>query len=310
MRDSLIDAVLAKSRNVREVVNLLLPRQEDVAASQPPIRLRHHDSIPVVAPDRPFGESTPQGARTAPLRLAVIDGDSGFLHVLEKRVRARGWQQRVLPGAVPIEELVALRLGALVVDLAVLGAPGWAYLEQVCAALPALPVIVCTGPSTVAQRVRALRLGADDWLGKPCHPGGADRAHRGDRAPRACRRAAGRAARARSGRDVDPLGPVPGVRRRAQPRPHAPRVRADPAAGGQRRPGARARGDLPARVGLRDGARRPLGRRVRAQAAPEARARLAAVALHPHALRRRLPLRARARRRGRGADVAGSADAS
>jgi DNA-binding response OmpR family regulator len=31
-------------------------------------------------------------------------------------------------------------------------------------------VIVCTGPSTVAQRVRALRIGADDWLGKPCHP--------------------------------------------------------------------------------------------------------------------------------------------
>ena len=123
-----------------------------------------------VAPDRPLGEFTPQGARSAPLRLAVIDGDSGFLHVLEKRVRARGWQQRVLPAAVPVEELVALRLGALVIDLAVLGAPGWAYLEQICTALPALPVIVCTGPSTVAQRVRALRLGADDWLAKPCHP--------------------------------------------------------------------------------------------------------------------------------------------
>jgi DNA-binding response OmpR family regulator len=72
--------------------------------------------------------------------------------------------------AVSIEELVALRLGALVIDLSVLGAPGWAYLEQVCSALPALPTIVCTGPSTVAQRVRALRLGADDWLAKPCHP--------------------------------------------------------------------------------------------------------------------------------------------
>jgi DNA-binding response OmpR family regulator len=123
-----------------------------------------------VAPARPSGESALQGPRSVPLRLAVIDGDSGFLHVLDKRVRARGWQQRVLPGAVPVEELVALRLGALVVDLAVLGAPGWAYLEQVCAALPALPVIVCTGPSTVAHRVQALRLGADDWLAKPCHP--------------------------------------------------------------------------------------------------------------------------------------------
>jgi DNA-binding response OmpR family regulator len=29
---------------------------------------------------------------------------------------------------------------------------------------------VCTGQSTVAQRVRGLRSGADDWIGKPCHP--------------------------------------------------------------------------------------------------------------------------------------------
>jgi DNA-binding response OmpR family regulator len=29
---------------------------------------------------------------------------------------------------------------------------------------------VCTGRSSVAQRVRGLRLGADDWMTKPCHP--------------------------------------------------------------------------------------------------------------------------------------------
>ena len=31
-------------------------------------------------------------------------------------------------------------------------------------------MIVCTGPSSVAQRVRGLRLGADAWITKPCHP--------------------------------------------------------------------------------------------------------------------------------------------
>jgi DNA-binding response OmpR family regulator len=30
--------------------------------------------------------------------------------------------------------------------------------------------IVACGRSSVAQRVRGLRLGADDWLAKPCHP--------------------------------------------------------------------------------------------------------------------------------------------
>ena len=31
-------------------------------------------------------------------------------------------------------------------------------------------MVVCTGRSSVAQRVRGLRLGADDWVTKPCHP--------------------------------------------------------------------------------------------------------------------------------------------
>jgi DNA-binding response OmpR family regulator len=44
------------------------------------------------------------------------------------------------------------------------------YLERVCGSLPDLGVVVCTGRSTVAQRVRGLRLGVDDWITKPCHP--------------------------------------------------------------------------------------------------------------------------------------------
>ena len=51
-----------------------------------------------------------------------------------------------------------------------LGPSAWPYLEKVTTELPALPVVVCTGQSTVAQRVRGLRLGADDWVTKPCHP--------------------------------------------------------------------------------------------------------------------------------------------
>ncbi len=63
-----------------------------------------------------------------------------------------------------------MRLNAIVVDPAVLGPAAWSYLEKLCARLPQLGVVVCTGQSTVAQRVRGLRLGADDWVTKPCHP--------------------------------------------------------------------------------------------------------------------------------------------
>src|ERR687885_576770 len=109
-------------------------------------------------------------ADVAPLRLGVIDTDSGFLQVLTKRLERLSWEHRVLASAVPVDTVVAMRLNAIVVDLAVLGPQAWDYLEKLCAALPGLGVVVCTGQSTVAQRVRGLRLGADDWLTKPCHP--------------------------------------------------------------------------------------------------------------------------------------------
>ncbi len=103
-------------------------------------------------------------------RLAVIDDDSGFVTVLAKRTDAAGWEQRTLGGAIPLEELVAMKLTALLVNPAVLGEGASGYLERVCGMLPELAVVVCTGRSTVAQRVRGLRLGVDDWITKPCHP--------------------------------------------------------------------------------------------------------------------------------------------
>src|SRR5919199_5186827 len=109
-------------------------------------------------------------ADVAPLRLGVIDTDSGFLQVLTKRLERLSWEHRVLASAVPVDTVVAMRLNAIVVDLAVLGPQAWDYLEKLCVTLPGLGVIVCTGQSSVAQRVRGLRLGADDWLTKPCHP--------------------------------------------------------------------------------------------------------------------------------------------
>jgi DNA-binding response OmpR family regulator len=109
-------------------------------------------------------------APTTALRVAVIDGDTGFVQVLTKRLDRLGWEHRVLTGPLPVDRLVAMRLGALVIDLAQLGRHAWDYLERVTRELPALPVIVCTGQSTVAQRVRGLRLGADDWVTKPFHP--------------------------------------------------------------------------------------------------------------------------------------------
>ena len=163
-----------------------------------------------------------------------------------------------------------MKLNALLLDPAVLGDEGWAYLERVCGMLPDLGMVVCTGRSTVAQRVRGLRLGVDDWITKPCHP---------EEAMARIEAVSRRRRRGRSEVEAGPVvageleiraRPVPGLRRRRQPRPDPARVRAPAAAGRGQGPGAGARGHLPAGLGLRDGPRRPLGRRLHPQAAPEA----------------------------------------
>jgi len=105
-----------------------------------------------------------------PIRLAVLDSDSGFVRVLVNRLEGIGWQYRRLEAAPRVEEFVAMRVNALVVDLALLGPNAWEFLEKLTETMPGLGVVVCTGRSTVAQRVRGLRMGADDWVTKPCHP--------------------------------------------------------------------------------------------------------------------------------------------
>jgi DNA-binding response OmpR family regulator len=106
----------------------------------------------------------------APDRVGVLDTDSGFVQVLAKRLDAAGIAHRVIAAPPPVDALVTLRLTALIADPAVLGPSAWTYLETVTSRLPNLGLIVCTAPAAVAQRVRGLRLGADDWVTKPCHP--------------------------------------------------------------------------------------------------------------------------------------------
>ena len=155
----------------------------------------------------------------------------------------------MLASPVPTDAVVSMRLSALVVDLAVLGPQAWAWLERLCGALPELGIVVCTGPSTVAQRVRGLRLGADDWITKPCHPEEVIARVQSvvRRRRRTMDRAADQADDRRRGRN--PLRSLPGVRRRAQHRPDQARVRADRAARRRRGAGAGARGHLLAACG-------------------------------------------------------------
>jgi DNA-binding response OmpR family regulator len=105
-----------------------------------------------------------------PLHVAVVDTDTGFVQVLSKRLEATDATFNLVRGPAPADALRPMRANLLVIDPMVFGQDAWAKLEQICRELPSLGVIVCTGRTSVGQRVRGLRLGVDDWITKPCHP--------------------------------------------------------------------------------------------------------------------------------------------
>ena len=77
------------------------------------------------------------------------------------------WERELLGYAAVPEQLAALRLHVLVVNPALTGLD---YIEWTARALPGLALIGISAPAPVAERVRGLRGGADDWITKPCHP--------------------------------------------------------------------------------------------------------------------------------------------
>src|ERR671930_2616059 len=76
-----------------------------------------------------------------PIRLAILDSDSGFVRVLIRRADALGWQYRRLEAPPRIEEFVAMRVHALVVDLTLIGPSGWEFLERLGSALPGMGIV-------------------------------------------------------------------------------------------------------------------------------------------------------------------------
>jgi len=103
----------------------------------------------------------------SPIRVALIDDDSGLVTVLDRRFAALRWQRELIGYAAGPDQLAALRLHAAIVNPDVTGLD---YIGRTSGALPGLALLVCTGTAPVADRVRGLRDGADDWITKPCHP--------------------------------------------------------------------------------------------------------------------------------------------
>jgi DNA-binding response OmpR family regulator len=101
------------------------------------------------------------------MRLALIDDDTGLMTVLERRFSAMRWDGRMIGYAATPDELAALKLHAVLINPSITGLD---YVDWVAERLPGLALLIVSRPAPVADRVRGLRSGADDWVTKPCHP--------------------------------------------------------------------------------------------------------------------------------------------
>ena len=104
-------------------------------------------------------------------RILVVDDDARFRRVTTAALTAAGYEFDVAGDAdTAIEKVRAAEEGAfdaVLLDVDLPDAPGWAVIESIRSGGNHVPVLFVTGKESVDDRVKGLRLGADDYLVKP-----------------------------------------------------------------------------------------------------------------------------------------------
>jgi two-component system response regulator AtoC len=103
-------------------------------------------------------------------RVLVVDDKENYLRLWE-RILADGWSVTTAgDGARALALLAGEPFDVVVTDIRMPGAGGFEVLGAVKARSPSTEVVMMTGYATVADAVRAMKLGAFDYLEKPFDP--------------------------------------------------------------------------------------------------------------------------------------------
>lgn len=100
-------------------------------------------------------------------RLLVVEDDPDLSLALRVLLTRSGYEVSLAPdGREALRLLFAERPALMVLDLVLPGLDGWEVLDRT-RDMSDLPVLVLSGLGELADRVRGLRSGADDYLVKP-----------------------------------------------------------------------------------------------------------------------------------------------
>ena len=106
----------------------------------------------------------------ARVNVLLVDDEEPFVEALTKRLSRR--QLDITPaysGAEALEKLAESRtLEVVILDVKMPGMDGTATLGEIKRAHPLVEVIMLTGHATVESAIEGMKLGAFDYLMKPC----------------------------------------------------------------------------------------------------------------------------------------------
>ncbi len=103
--------------------------------------------------------------------VLVVDDDPLSREFLVEALRTLGLRASQAEGGEQgLRRALEMSPDLVLTDLRMPGTDGMALVEKLAAQVPGLPVVVVTAHGTVESAMRAMRLGAADFLLKPCSP--------------------------------------------------------------------------------------------------------------------------------------------
>ncbi len=103
------------------------------------------------------------------IRLLLVDDEEDFRTTLANRLRKREFEvTQAESGLRALEAIKTQAVDVAIVDVKMAGMDGLEILREIKRAAPGVEVIMLTGHASVESGIEGMRLGAFDYLMKPC----------------------------------------------------------------------------------------------------------------------------------------------
>ena len=102
------------------------------------------------------------------MKILIIEDESSVAHVMRQAFTEAGWEVAwESDGIRGLDSALKGDFAVVLVDVMVPGKTGWEIVKELRAKRPSIPILITTAMDDVEDKVRGLRLGADDYLVKP-----------------------------------------------------------------------------------------------------------------------------------------------